>query len=425
MTRGLRHLVSLIAIGSIAACSGSPSRSLPPPTTAGGPGAVPTVAATTMDPWTADLDQLDAMVRAHHASPFTIHSEAEWTARLAAIRPKLAAASPDEQFALVASLVGLLDTHTTIKPGGDFHAYEVFTYKFSDGWFVIAAKDKSLVGSRLVSIGGHPIAEVEATLRPLVPHDNEDGFLLNGALALSYVEFLHGTGIVADPAKPQYVLERRDGSQTTVDFAALSEPSWEQELGLTGYLVGSAPEAVARHTELVWARLDAKDKVFYISVNDYGDTTAAVAALRAALDAGTANRVVLDIRYLPGGNGDFQILTALEHEPRVNRVGGLTVLISRLNESAATQVALEFDTHTAVLLVGEPPPARADNFRCACFEIVLANSGIVVSVPTVFDNIGDTRSEIQPDVPMSVSSADFFAGRDPVLDAALKGLTAP
>lgn len=391
----------------------------------GDPSAVASAAPTSADPWAADLDQLDLMVRAHHASPFTIHSEGEWKTKLAEIRPKLAAAGPDEQFVLVASLVGLLDTHTTIKPKGDFNAYEVFTYKFSDGWFVIAAKDESLVGSRLVSIGGHPIAEVEATLRPLVPHDNDDGFLLNGALALSYVEFLHGSGIVTDPANPQYILERPDGSETVVDFATVSEPAWEQELGLTGYLVGSAPEAVARHTELVWTRLDAKDKVFYISVNDYGDTTAAVAAMRAALDAGTANRVVLDIRYLPGGNGDFKMLTALEHEPRVNRVGGLTVLISRENESAAARVALEFDTHTAALLVGEPPPARADNFRCDCFEIALANSGIVISIPTVFDNIGDTRSEIQPDVPMSVSSADFFAGRDPVLDAALGGLTAP
>lgn len=398
---------------------------MPHATATGNASFAPTAVANPVDPWTADLGELDSMVRAHHASPFTIHSEAEWTAKLAAIQPKLASATPDEQFALVASLVGLLDTHTTIKPTGDFHAYEVFPYKFSDGWFVIAAKDKSLIGSRLVSVGGHPVAEVEAALRPLIPHDNESGFLLNGALGLSYVEFLHGAGIVADPTKPHYVLERRDGSQTTVDFAAVSEPVWEDELGLTGYLVGTAPEAVARHTELFWTRLDAKDKAFYISINDYGDTTAAVAAMRAALDAGTANRVVLDIRYLPGGNGDFKILTALEQEPRVNRIGGLTVLIGRENESAATQVALGFDTHTAALLVGEPPPARADNFRCDCFEIVLANSGIVVSIPTVFDNIGDPRSEIAPDVPMSLSSVDFFAGRDPVLDAALKGLSAP
>jgi hypothetical protein len=361
------------------------------------------------------------MVRAHHASPFTIHSEAEWTAKIASIAPKLAAASPDEQFALVASLVGLLDTHTTIKPSGDFHAYEVFFYKFSDGWFVIAAKDKSLVGSRLVSVGGHAVAEVEATLRPMVPHDNESGFLLNGALALSFVEFLHGSGVVADPAKPQYVLERGDGSQTTVDFAAVSEPAWESELGLFGYLVGSAPESVARRTERVWTRLDAQHKVFLISVNDYGDTTAAVAAMRAALDAGKANRVVLDMRYLPGGNGDFELISALEHEPRVNRVGGLTVLISRENESIADAIVLEFDTHSAALLVGEPPPARADNFLCSCFEIVLANSGIVVSIPTVFNNIGDPRPEIEPDVPTSLSSVDFFAGKDPGLDAALAG----
>ena len=38
---------------------------------------------------------------------------------------------------------------------------------------------------------------------------------------------------------------------------------------------------------------------------------------------------------------------------------------------------------------------------------------------------GDPRPEVAPDIPMSLSSSDFFAGRDPILDAALEGLTAP
>jgi hypothetical protein len=32
---------------------------------------------------------------------------------------------------------------------------------------------------------------------------------------------------------------------------------------------------------------------------------------------------------------------------------------------------------------------------------------------------GDPRDSIPPDVPMKLASADFFAGKDPVLDAVL------
>ena len=38
---------------------------------------------------------------------------------------------------------------------------------------------------------------------------------------------------------------------------------------------------------------------------------------------------------------------------------------------------------------------------------------------------GDPRQAVSPDTPMSLSSEDFFAGRDPALEAALEGLTAP
>jgi hypothetical protein len=424
------HLVGPMLAMLVAACGASPVATTSPPAatlpvSASSSAAPVAVASTAADPWAADLATLDRMVRSSHVSPFTIHSEAEWRAKLAEIGPKLAGASPDEQFALVASLVGLLDTHSGIMPNGGLHPYEVLFYKFSDGWFTVAAKDASLIGSRLISIGGHPVSEVEATLRPLIPHDNEMGFLDSVEGALSYVEFLHGSGIVADPAKPQYVLERPDATLVTVDFPAVDERTWEDEFHILGDLVGGAPEAVARRGELAWTRLDPARKVFLISVNDYGDMSAAATALTAALDSGNADRVVLDIRYLRGGSGDFGLFDVLKNDPRVNRKGGLTVLIGRENASVATLFVYELDVHTNALLVGEPTPARADNFRCNCVDINVGQSGIVVTVPGDMSHNGDQRSEIAPDVPMPLGSSDFFAGRDPVRDAALKGLRAP
>jgi hypothetical protein len=182
-----------------------------------------------------------------------------------------------------------------------------------------------------------------------------------------------------------------------------------------------APEAVARRGEHVWTRLDAKHHAFLISVNDYGDMTDAGKAMTAALDAHQADRVVFDMRYLQGGNGDIAILDTLKDDPRVNRPGGLTVLIGRENVSAATSVVEFLDMKTSALFVGEATPARADNFRCDCHDVVLPHSGFTIGVPTSWDRLGDDRSEIAPDVPMALSSSDFFAGRDPVLDAALAG----
>ena len=120
--------------------------------------------------------------------------------------------------------------------------------------------------------------------------------------------------------------------------------------------------------------------------------------------------------------GDIRLLEAIEADERINRPCALTALIGRENVSAWTQVAYFLDTNTEALLVGEPTPARADNFLCPCLDLTLNESGYVVSIPQHSGENGDLRDEVAPDITMTLSSADFFAGRDPVLEAALNGL---
>jgi C-terminal processing protease CtpA/Prc len=158
-----------------------------------------------------------------------------------------------------------------------------------------------------------------------------------------------------------------------------------------------------------------------ISVNDYGDMSAASAAMTAAFDEGVVDRLVLDVRYLRGGNGDIKILEVIAADARINRRSVLTALIGRENVSAGTQVASFLDKETAAILVGEPTPARADNFLCDCATVTLNHSGCVIELPRYWARSGDARDAVTPDIPMSLSSEDFFAGRDPVLDAAMKG----
>jgi hypothetical protein len=428
-SRADRFLAAVVAL-LVAACGSAtpvaPSGSQPrgaPTASSVSPSAAPNSRPPSATPstWADDLALIDETVRTVHVSPFTIHPESEWNARLADVSGRLGAASPNQQIALVASLMGLLDTHSSFVeiPNG-WHFYGLLPYRFSDGWFVIRAADPSLVGARLVSIGGVPVEQVVTRLTPLVPHDNADGLLMGLLWEINSVEYLNGAGIVADPAHPGFGLERPDGTALTVDPQTLDEHTYD--LVNPGWLNGTKPEAVARRGELIWTRLDQAHRAFLISVNDYGDMVAAGNAMTAALDAKQADRVVFDMRYLPGGSGDIAILDTLRDDRRVNRPGGLTVLIGRENVSAATSVVEYLDRQTEALLVGEPTPARADNFRCDCRDVVLPHSGFTISVPTSWDRLGDDRPEIAPDIPMPLSSTDFFAGRDPVLAAALTGV---
>jgi len=380
------------------------------------------------DPWAEDLAQFDSKVRERHPDPFVNTTEAEWVAKIEELEQSLPTATPDQQVVQFASLVGLLDTHTGLYLPS-FNAYDVLLYPFADGWFVVRARDTGLVGSRVISIGGHPIAEVESALRPLVPADNESGELDGLQAAMSLVEYLHGLGIVEDPAKPAFVFARPDGTEVTVDLTSSRYLTWETDLGIVGGLMGDAPESVDRRREAIWTRLDEPTKTFVISYNDYteDDLQPYIAEMTAALDDGSANRVLVDMRYIRGGNGSLAdpLVKALAADARVNRPGGLIVMIGRENVSAGTKLALAFESQTQATLVGEMTPARADGLLCECVYVDLPNSGLSVQIPTFQVGLDDERTGIEPDVPFALTSTDFFAGRDPALEAALALDAAP
>lgn len=428
--RSGKAALATLAIGLLAAACGG-GTTTPSPSSSPAPAPASATAAPTASPsssdtasgasWAADLDQLDREVRTFHPNPFAISPETAWVAKLADLRTSLPAASPDEQIVELSSLVGLLDTHSYLNVD-HLHMYDVLLYRFSDGWFVVTARDPSLIGDRLVSINGHSAADVETAMRPLVPADNESGEL-DGLWVMSLVEYLHGLGVVDDPAKPGFAFERPDGSAVTVDLPSSDVTALAEELDMVGNLLGAAPEAVARRTTPTWSRLDEPTKTFILAYNDYTEDGLApiLAAMKAALDDGTATRVVLDMRYVRGGNGSLAdpLIEALRKEARVNRPGGLTVMIGRENVSAGTVVARQLDSETEATFVGEMTPARADGFLCTCYDIVLGKSGISISVPTFTFGLGDKREAIAPDIPIALTARDFFAGKDPALEAAL------
>jgi hypothetical protein len=409
--------VSLLVGG----CAPTPAERGSPSASANAVASSPTPAAS-RDPWAGDLSLLNGQVRALHPDPFAINPQSAWVAKLAELQQTLPGATPDQRIVQFASLVGLLDTHSSLS--GPFHSYDVLVYPFKDGWFVVRAKDPTLVGSKLVSVGGHPTADIEAAMRPLVPADNESGKLDGLQGLMTTVEFLHGLGIVDDPAKPGFVFERADGTQVTVDLTSSEQSMWELQLGIIGDLLGDAPEAVARRGEATWARLDKGTKTFLIGYNDYTETglTKPLAAMKAALDNGAATRVILDMRYLRGGDGSLAqpLIDALVSDKRINRPGGLIVLTGRENVSAGTVVAGALDRETKATLIGEMTPARADNFLCECSDIFLPESRLTVTVPTQFLGNGDPRPAVEPDIPFALTAADFFAGKDPALELALK-----
>lgn len=365
-----------------------------------------------------DVRLMDDAVRNIHADAFAVVPERVWAKRVEAAAASFPSADQDQRAMLLAGLAGLLDTHTQFF-GPPELMYDAWFYRFADGMYVVAARDESLVGARLVSVDGVSATRVEKLVDATTPGDNASADL-NAAYLTAYVDHLHGLGIVKDVANPGFSFELAGGARRTVDLDTVPLEAMGT-LGVLGSAAGDFTEAVRRRDEALWWRTDRASRSFLVSVNDYVDPTPAIDAMEAALDSGRADRVVIDMRYLRGGDPSplFSLVQAVSDEKRLGRRGGLTVLIGRENESAATVLAYAFDTGTTATLVGEPTPAMADNFLCPCQDIDLPDTGYVFSVPMSRAGNGDPRPAVFPDRRVPQRAADFFAGRDVALNLAL------
>ncbi|MEO8273205.1 MAG: S41 family peptidase [Chloroflexota bacterium] len=431
--RMLPLLVLLLASGC-ASNSMTPTGSLPAPTQPAPDASAdltptrPLATVTASDAWAKDLDFLDRQVREIHPDPWMNTPEAEWAARVTELKASIPSMSRRDAVVAVTELVALLDAHTGLFPEENgFEFYALKTYEFADGTYVVAAEDPTLVSSRLDSIGGMPIEAVHAALTPLVNHDNDSSLRWLRDWYLSVAEYLQAKGIVAELDHPAFQLTKPDGTKVSVDPRRAALEDAFEGLPIIGGIAGDSLEFVRRGVaEEIWWRVEPDAKAFLLTYSNIGaPTAAALAAMDEALDSGAADRVIFDMRLSGGGN--FQtatpIIDAFTSDPRINRTGGLTVLISRENASASNALAATLDLSTKALLIGEPTPTGPNTIG-GDRVVTLPNSGIKVHLPEyrilsqVFD---DDRTAVTPDVAIDLTAADYFAGIDRVLQAALAG----
>jgi outer membrane murein-binding lipoprotein Lpp len=403
----MRLRAAVVAVLLLAGCGNGGGR----------PVASPAPAALSAADWSADLDALVAGVEAVHPNPYWREPRADFRRRVDTLRRTLPAMSiADARIALV-ELAALLDGHTMVYPTDlGFSFYALKLYEFADGVHVLAAPSRpEAVGARLVAVGATPVADVLARLRPLISYDNDQTILDRRPLNLVNSESLVAKGVVRDLAHPAFHIRTRDGRDLTLDPPLVS---WD------GYRrgVGSFPVGLPHRADPIWwaevapGVLHVQYNVVQRGVDD------AAAAIRAFARRPAFRRVVVDVRHNGGGdNNTYDPLLAALRDPLVNRDGRLVVLIGRATFSAAANFVTEVERTTRTAFVGEPTGGRP-NLYGDVSDVVLPHSGIVVHVSSRYwqkSTAADRRPAIAPDVAVPLTARDFFAGRDPVLDAAV------
>lgn len=368
-----------------------------------------------------------------HPEPFHGVSRDEFVAALTAYEDSLPGLAPDEAVVEFMRVWAMLS-----REGRDGHQFAfpseeragpvlpLRVYEFAEGLFVTAAlpPHEALSGARITAIGDTPIDEVLAAVEPLVPRDGPATVPAFRPILLLRTEVLRGLGIIGEgPVRVEVALPDGSGTAAELDPVAIGAyTEWAGPFGMhqlprderVRYLAGAEPfSATLLDRGTLYLR--------YRSIRPIS-----TGEVRDLLEGGGVERVIVDIRQNPGGdNSTYLILRELLETFADANPGATTVLTDRVTFSAASNFATEMERRTDARFVGEAMGGGL-NFWNDVRWLELPNLPVpmraAISVRHwVFADPEDPRLTIEPNVPVEVTAADFFAGRDPALEAALAG----
>lgn len=388
--------------------------------------------------WRFDLAYLVEEAQRMHADPGRPAFSEEFRRAADALGAEIDSLADDEIYLRMMQLLAVLDDgHTAIySPDSDspcsFESRRLpfKFYLFPKGLFIVDAIGDwtSYAGSRVVRFGDVPAQEVLRRMSRYRGVDNPMTWKWMGPqFYVGRLVMLRGVGVMESGDVVDLTLEAADGTISDVrveggdyDIVRKLRPSPATDV--------DPPLWLSNVDENYWLRALPDHRAVYFQFNQVrngeDETIADVAQrLRKALIDEDVTRLIVDVRHNNGGNNSLVrplVRTMVEFEMRDDD-HRIVILTGRNTFSAAQNFINRVEQWTDARFAGEPS-SSSPNFVGEETNLLLPYSRIRGSISTRLwqDSMpGDDRPWIPVDLPVELTAADYFRGRDPVLEAVL------
>ncbi len=301
----------------------------------------------------------------------------------------------------------------------------VSLYPFQDGWYICDAKNKALVGQRVLGMDGRSIDDVYEMMMPYLSADNEHYqerlFAVYGILP----DLLRSAGVAGPDSGVE--LQLSGNRNVFMEAGPLSQyTSLNRGLPNDGYFQLKQKN---HENENYWLEYVPNSEAMYIQfqqISNNGEGPSFkkfVGFIAEGIKTGKAKKIILDLRYGGGGNG-FKLkpfTDMLRDSEQINQDGNLIVLTSRATRGTLLELASILTLNTQAVIIGEPT-GEGPNTVGDIKIVQMPNSKINVSVTKVFWPTSwdfDKRTTLEPHVEVGFTSQNFYKNEDPWLEAAM------
>jgi tetratricopeptide (TPR) repeat protein len=386
------------------------------------------------DGWRADVDFLHDEVARVHPDHQTQPIPAAFTRARDALKARVPQLSDEQMLVELNRMLATLNPYGHTEFVGLRHpasrirtaVLPVRLYAFADGVFIVNATPahRALIGARVVAVGDTPIDDALRRASTLVSRDGLLEYPSRAPGYLSSAPLLKGLGIIEDMRSVSLRLAMPGGAERTIAFATLPEQPWDT-LAPPDRLV--APITMRAGQEYHRERAMPSHDALYLQVDqllDDPDETLAQFGRRmwTQITSARPKNLILDLRRNGGGSTHLypellRTLIAFGRTPGHQ----LYVLIGRRSYSATGNLVTDLDRLAEPIFVGEAT-GQCCHLHGDVEGVTLPYSRITGTISATrwrLSHPWDERLEMPPDVPVALTGADYFAGRDPALDAVL------
>ncbi len=333
------------------------------------------------------------------------------------------------EFMQLLALLG--NGHNFIVPGfgakGSFSQIPMQFYWFTDGLFVVNASEEyqQWIGSKVDAFGSTPTAIALESTKAINARDNDMQQRWLGPYYLSLTSVLEGLEIVDSSENISLTLTNNEGVKSILQ-ANSSSLNFQGFPKLPPLKNGESQRYLANNSEPYWSELIPENNTLYVQFNDVVNKQPVSLVefnleLRRQIIDENVDNLILDLRHNSGGDGSINppMIATMVFFEAYNPEGKMFVLSGRNTFSAAHNLLLDITRLTDVVIVGEPSGSRPNAIsESGWFNLPYSKlTGIISSQFHQASGPEDHRIWVAPHMPVSLSSTEYFSGKDPAMEA--------